>query len=63
MLSKLLLLASRALTWVRDKYADDEETRLWEAHNAAERAYEERLSAEVAQWRDRLRKAGIRYDV
>ena len=55
-------LIQRALNWLRDKYADDEETRLWEAHNASEAEYESRMRIEIAQWRDRLRKAGIKYD-
>ena len=55
-------LIRRALEWLRDKYADDEETRLWGAHNAAEEAYEARMRVEIEQWRGRLKRAGIKYD-
>lgn len=55
-------LIQRAFNWLRDKFADDEETRLWEAHNASEAEYEARMRKEIAQWRERLRQAGIKYD-
>lgn len=61
-MGKLFLMASRALSWLRDKYADDEETRLWEAHNASEAEYEARMRVEIEQWRGRLKRAGIKYD-
>lgn len=61
-MGKLILLASRVLSWLRDKYADDEETRLWASHNASEAEYEAKLKTEIEQWRGRLRKAGIKYD-